>query len=151
MPPERWQKMSTAKKQKSIRISTLNKVAGMMHIPQNTLREHYLGTVSQLIEHDPAGFARDLSFDADQLNFFLSDRARSAGIIKALVQEEKEKDKVLQKEREKKAKEEKKKKTEPAPEPPKKELPAPEVPVTQKEPAEKKSPAKTQSTLFDGF
>lgn len=151
MPPERWQKMSTAKKQKSIRISTLNKVAGMMHIPQNTLREHYLGTVSQLIEHDPAGFARDLSFDADQLNFFLSDRTRSAGIIKALVQEEKEKDKVLHKEREKKAKEEKNKKTEPAPEPPKKELPAPEVPVTQKEPAEKKSPAKTQSTLFDGF
>ena len=43
MPPERWQKMSTAKKQKSIRISTLNKVAGMMHIPQNTLREQYLG------------------------------------------------------------------------------------------------------------
>lgn len=151
MPPERWQKMSTAKKQKSIRISTLNKVAGMMHIPQNTLREHYLGTVSQLIEHDPAGFARDLSFDADQLNFFLSDRTRSADIIRALVQEEKEKDKELQKEREKKAKEEKKKKTEPVPEPPKKELPAPEVPVTQKEPAEKKSPAKTQSTLFDGF
>ena len=91
MPPERWQKMSTAKKQKSIRISTLNKVAGMMHIPQNTLREQYLGTVSLLIEHDPAGFARDLSFDADQLNFFLSDRARSAAIIKTLVQEEKEK------------------------------------------------------------
>ena len=151
MPPERWQKMSTAKKQKSIRISTLNKVAGMMHIPQNTLREHYLGTVSRLIEHDPAGFARDLSFDADQLNFFLSDRARSAAIIKALVQEEKEKEKELQKELEKKAKEEKKKKTEPAPEPPKKELPVPEAPVTPTEPAEKKSPAKTQSTLFDGF
>jgi replication factor C large subunit len=151
MPPERWQKMSIAKKQKSIRISTLNKVAGMMHIPQNTLREHYLGTVSQLIEYDPAGFARDLSFDADQLNFFLSDRSRSAGIIKALVLEEKEKDKVLQKEREKKVKEEKKKITEPAPEPPKKEPHAPEIPVTQKEPGEKKSPSKTQSTLFDGF
>jgi replication factor C large subunit len=151
MPPERWQKMSTAKKQKSIRISTLNKVAGMMHIPQNTLREHYLGTVSQLIGHDPAGFARDLSFDADQLNFFLSDRARSAVIIKALVQEEKEKEKELQKELEKKAKEEKKKKTVPAPEPPKKELSVSESPVIPTEPLEKKSPAKTQSTLFDGF
>ncbi|MGB9177264.1 MAG: replication factor C large subunit [Methanoregula sp.] len=151
MPPERWQKMSTAKKQKSIRISTLNKVAGMMHIPQNTLREHYLGTVSQLIEHDPAGFARDLSFDADQLNFFLSDRSRSAGIIRVLAQEEKEKDKELQKEREKKAKEEEMKKNEPAPEPPKKELPVSEVPDTRKEPVEKKPPAKTQSTLFDGF
>ncbi len=93
-----------------------------MQIPQNTLREQYLGTVSLLIEYDPAGFARDLSFDADQLNFFLSDRARSAAIIKALVQEEKEKEKELEKERGKKVKEEKKK-TGPAPEPRKKNCP----------------------------
>jgi replication factor C large subunit len=151
MPPERWQKMSTAKKQKSIRNSTLNKVAALMHMPQNTLREQYLGTVSLLIEHDPAGFARELSFDADQLNFFLSDRARSAGIIRAVAQEEKEKEKEVQKELEKKAKEEKKKKkTAPAPEPSKKE-PAPEPQACPAEPVEKKSPAKAQSTLFDGF
>ena len=151
MPPERWQKMSTAKKQKSIRISTLNKVAGMMNIPQNTLREQYLSTVSQLIGQDPAGFARELSFDADQLNFFLSDKARSAAIIKTIVQEEKEKEKELQKELQKKAKEEKKKKPEPVPELQKKEPAVPEVPVTPAEPGEKKPPAKTQSTLFDGF
>jgi replication factor C large subunit len=155
MPPERWQKISTAKKQKSIRISTLNKVAGMMHVPQNTLREQYLGTVSLLIEHDPVGFSRDLSFDADQLNFFLSDRTRSAAIIKTLVQEEKEKEREkareLQKEPGKKAKDEKKKIPEPAPDPPKKELSPPEPTATLAEPAEKKPPAKTQSTLFDGF
>jgi replication factor C large subunit len=155
MPPERWQKISTAKKQKSIRISTLNKVAGMMHVPQNTLREEYLGTVSLLIEHDPVGFSRDLSFDADQLNFFLSDRTRSAAIIKTLVQEEKEKEREkareLQKEPGKKAKDEKKKIPEPAPDPPKKELSPPEPTATLAEPAEKKPPAKTQSTLFDGF
>jgi replication factor C large subunit len=151
MPPERWQKMSTAKKQKSIRISTLNKVAGMMHIPQNTLREQYLTTVSQLIGQDPAGFSRELSFDADQLNFFLSDKARSAAIIKTIVQEEKEKEKELQKDLQKKAKEDKKKKTEPLPELLKKEPAVPEVPVTPAEPEEKKPPAKTQSTLFDGF
>ena len=150
MPPERWQKMSTAKKQKSIRISTLNKVAALMHIPQNTLREEYLTTVSLLIENDPAGFARALSFDADQLNFFLSDRARATGIIRALAQEEKENEKELEKERGKRAKEEKKK-IGPAPEPPEKELPVPDVPVPPAEPAEKKAPAKNQSTLFDGF
>jgi replication factor C large subunit len=150
LPPERWQKMATAKRQKSIRISTLNKVAGMMHIPQNTLRELYLGTVSLLIEHDPAGFARELSFDADQLNFFLSDRARAAAIIKELVREEKEKEKELQKENGKRAREEKKK-TGPAPEPPKEELAPHEFPVTPPESAEKKPPAKSQSTLFDGF
>ena len=154
MPPERWQKMSTAKKQKSIRISTLNKVAGMMHIPQNTLREHYLGTVSILIGQDPGGFARDLAFDADQLNFFLSDKARSAAIVKTLALEAKEKEKELQKELEKQAKEEKKKKKSvPAEVPENRELPAAEAPPAPApaEPVEKKAPAKTQSTLFDGF
>ena len=180
MPPERWQKMATAKKQKSIRVSTLNKVAALMHIPQNTLRENYLGTFSVLVELDPAGYSRDLSFDADQLNFFLNDRARSAEIIKGLVQEEKEREKELQKEL-KKPKKEKARKAEPAlelpreavcEEPAKIPAPVPEAagpekgPVKEllkesvKEPAEElpkepepheKKPAKTQATLFDGF
>ena len=173
MPPERWQKMATAKKQKSIRISTLNKVAALMHIPQNTLRENYLGTFSVLVELDPAGYSRDLSFDADQLNFFLNDRSRSAEIIKAIAQEEKEKDKELLKELQKKPRKEKARKAEPAQELPRGEVrkeplpdPVPVVkpaeisgqepareekkPAKEPEPAEKK-PAKTQSTLFDGF
>jgi len=175
MPPARWQKMAVAKKQKAIRISTLGKVAGMMQIPQDTLREQYLGTVSRLVEIDPEGFARDLSFDADQLNFFLADKARSAAIVKAIVQEEREKEKELEKELQKQAKEEKKKKkAEPAAgivqkepavkkepaatkepavkkEPPAaKEPQAPQAPAAPEEPQEKK-PAKTQSTLFDGF
>jgi replication factor C large subunit len=144
--------MSTAKKQKAIRISTLNKVAGMMHMPQTTLREQYLDTLSLLVEHDPAGFARDLSFDADQLNFFLSDRARSAAITKALAQETKEKEKEQQKELDRKAKEEKKKKKpELVPEPPRKEPDAPQTEIKPPEPGEKKPPPRTQSTLFDGF
>lgn len=154
MPPERWQKMSVARKQKSIRISTLNKVAGMMHIPQNTLREQYLGTVSQLIANDPAGFARELSFDADQLNFFLADKARSAGIIRGLLQEEKEKEKELQKEQQNELLKKKKEKTrKPGPVPEKEDLPACEPPAREPpaEPGEKKPPLKTQSTLFDGF
>lgn len=154
MPPERWQKMSVARKQKSIRISTLNKVAGMMHIPQNTLREQYLGTVSQLIANDPAGFARELSFDADQLNFFLADKTRSAGIIRGLLQEEKEKEKELQKEQQNELLKKKKEKTrKPGPVPEKEDLPACELPAREPlaEPGEKKPPLKTQSTLFDGF
>nr|WP_319376320.1 replication factor C large subunit [uncultured Methanoregula sp.] len=141
MPPERWQRMSTAKKQKTIRIATLNKVSGMMHIPQNTLRESYLGTISMLVEQDPAGYARDLAFDADQLNFFLNDRAKSQEIIKGLLQQEKEKEKD---QKEKKPKKEKAPKQEILPE-------AKTPPEVSIEPPEKKAPAKTQSTLFDGF
>lgn len=164
MPPERWQKMATARKQKSIRLATLGKVSSVMHMPQNTLREHYLDTFTQLVEQDPAGYARSLSFDADQLNFFLNDRARSAEIVRAIVQEEKEREKEAKKEAAppKKAKKEKEPKTEkpqkkgelPLPDAEsKKEEPAPvkEEPAQGEEPETKKTPAKTQSTLFDGF
>jgi len=137
MPPERWQKMSTAKKQKAIRIITLNKIAGTMHIPQNTLRENYLDIISLLVEHDPATWVRELMFDADQLNFFLHDKARSQEIIKSLLSEEK-----AGKEQEKKPKKENVQK------PAQREL---EEPVTSPEPVERKLPPRSQSTLFDGF
>jgi replication factor C large subunit len=138
MPPERWQKMSTAKKQKAIRNITLNKVAGTMHIPQNTLREKYLDILSLLVEHDPAGYSRDLMFDADQLNFFLHDKARSAEIIKSLLSEEK----AGEKEQQKKSKKEKLQKPE------QREL---EESTPPSEHTEKPPLSRSQSTLFDGF
>ncbi len=137
MPPERWQKMSTAKKQKAIRIITLNKIAGTMHMPQNTLRENYLDIISLLVENDPATWVHELMFDADQLNFFLHDKARSQEIIKSLLSDEK-----AGKEQEKKSKKEKVQK------PAQREL---EKPCPSPEPEEKKFPPRSQSTLFDGF
>jgi replication factor C large subunit len=137
MPPERWQKMSTAKKQKAIRISTLNKVAGTMHIPQSTLRENYLDIISLLVEHDPLTYVRELMFDADQLNFFLHDKARSQGIIKSLLLEEKG-----GQSQEKKPKKEKVQK------PDQREL---EEPGASTGAVEKKLPPRSQSTLFNGF
>lgn len=166
MPPERWQRMSTAKRQKTIRVSTLNKVSGLMHIPQNTLRESYLGPVSMLVAQDPAGYAREMAFDTDQLNFFLNDRARSQEVIKTLALEEKAKEKELKAGKaEKKPKKEKVPNQESLPAapqaPPEPVKPAePPAPAKSPEPAgpavpaevpEKKPPAKTQSTLFDGF
>ena len=96
MPPERWQKMSAAKKQKAIRLVTLARFAGPMHVPQNTLREYYLDIISLLVEHDPARYASELALDADQLNFFLHDKARAQQIIKFLLQEEKAREKEHQ-------------------------------------------------------
>ena len=59
MSPERWQKMASARKQKAIRIALLNKIAGAMNIPQSTLREKYLGTLSMIIENNPLDYARE--------------------------------------------------------------------------------------------
>ncbi|MFA4849878.1 MAG: replication factor C large subunit [Methanoregula sp.] len=152
MPPERWQKMSTAKKQKAIRIALLNKIAGGMHVPQSTLREEYLSTLSLLIENDPAGYTREMMLDADQLNFFLNDRARASEIVKAIEKEEKEKIKELEKVKEprKKSKKEQLPKPELLPDAQPAKEPEP-TPVISHEPEEKKSPPRTQSTLFDGF
>jgi replication factor C large subunit len=127
-----------------------------MHIPQSTLREEYLSTFSLLVEHDPAGYTRELMLDADQLNFFLHDRARASEMVKAIEKEEKEKEKEKEKEGQKVKEPQKKSKKGPLPEP----GPSPEVKpakepepatVTPPEPAEKRSASRTQSTLFDGF
>jgi replication factor C large subunit len=152
MPPERWQKMSTAKKQKAIRIALLNKIAGSMHIPQSTLREEYLSTFSLLVEHDPVRYTREMMLDADQLNFFLHDRARASEMVKAIEKEEKEKEKEGQqaKEPQKKSKKEQLPKPEPLPEIKPAKEPEPAT-VTLPEPAEKRSTPRSQSTLFDGF
>jgi replication factor C large subunit len=143
MPPERWQKMSAAKKQKAIRLITLAKFAGPMHIPQNTLREYYLDIISLLVENNPAIYAAELMLDVDQLNFFLHDKARSQEILKFLAQEEK----AREKEQQNKPVKEKAMK----PDQPVLEEPAPEEPAPPPEPAEKKQPSRSQSTLFDGF
>jgi replication factor C large subunit len=108
-----------------------------MHIPQNTLRENYLDIISLLVEHDPATWVRELMFDADQLNFFLHDKARSQEILRSLLSEEK-----AGTEQEKKPKKEK------VPKPDQRELDEPGAPP---EPVEKKLPPRSQSTLFDGF
>ncbi len=103
MPPERWQKMAAARKQKAVRIALLNKVAGTMHIPQSTLREKYLSTVSMMVENEPEAYARELGLDSDQLNYFLNDKAKTQEIMKILAAEEKEREKA-EKELEKLAK-----------------------------------------------
>ena len=157
MPPERWQKMSSAKKQKAIRMITLAKFGSIMHIPQTTLRENYLDIISLLVEHDPAAYASELMLDADQLNYFLHDKARSTEIIKFLLQEEKvrvkeQQNKPLkekpQKTGQREQKEPRKEKSEkPVSEEQKETVPEPPAEKT----AEKKQPPRSQSTLFDGF
>ena len=99
MPPERWQKMSAARKQKSIRIALLNKVASRMNIPQNTLREKYLSTLTMIVENNPTIWARELELDADQLNYFLNDKAKTGEIVRALQKEAKDREKEEAKEK----------------------------------------------------
>lgn len=138
MPPARWQKMSGAKKQKAIRSALLNKVAEMMHIPQNSLRQEYLGIFSLLVENDPLTFTRELLMDAESLNFFLNDKAKSQEIVKKAALEIRDEEK--QKERDAAAKK-------PARNEPRDE----EDPRPDQQGPEKKQPTQDQVTLFGGF
>jgi len=92
LPPERWQRMATAKKQKAIRASVLSRLAAAMELPQTTLREKYLDLITVLVELDPESFANWLMLDADGLNFFLNDRARSQEVMRAIAKTEKGKE-----------------------------------------------------------
>jgi replication factor C large subunit len=138
MPPARWQKMSGAKKQKAIRSALLNKVAEMMHIPQNSLREQYLGIFSLLVENDPLTFTRELVMDAESLNFFLNDKAKSQEIVKKAALEIREQEK--QKERDAATKK-----------PSRNESRDEEDPRPDQQGPEKKQPTEDQVTLFGGF
>jgi len=144
LPPARWQKMSAAKKQKAIRTTVLSRLAGTMHLPQSTLRERYLSTFSLLVEHDPATYVREMMLDADQLNFFLNDRARSQEIVRAVGKEEREKEQQKKGRKIPAVPPIQEHGTPPAPAEPREETPPDTVP-------EKKSGSGDQSTLFDGF
>ncbi|MGD0533912.1 MAG: replication factor C large subunit [Methanoregula sp.] len=158
LPPERWQKMSTAKKQKAIRYTVLSRLAAAMQIPQITLREKYLGTIALLVEHDPETFTRELMLDAEGLNFFLNDRARALEIVKAVTKTEHEKE-LEQKKKGRKTKAgtageehdpaaspETKSPATPPGMPPEVQTIAPAPDASDKKPV-----ANNQSTLFDGF
>ncbi|MDD1675591.1 MAG: replication factor C large subunit, partial [Methanomicrobiales archaeon] len=86
-PPARWQRMGSARRQRSIRIALLRKLSTMHHIPERVLREEYMTLFSLLVEHAPERYTEDLHLDADELNFFLHDRERSESVVKR-VQEE---------------------------------------------------------------
>jgi replication factor C large subunit len=158
-PPERWRKMGSYRKQRTVRSSLLGKVAEGLHMSQQVLRDSYLTPVSLLAERDPAAFVRDFSLDADELNLIIHDKARAQKVIREELEREKSREKEREAgEREKKSragrKEEKKEAERKGG---KKEPPGAEE--TKEEPPPSpgmgdeggKKVTKSQATLFEGF
>jgi len=119
--PRRWQRMASSRRQKGIRTTLLGKCGGLMHMPQQTVRDGYLSLLSILAEKDPIIFARELDLDADQLTLLIHDRVKATAISKQIAGEKREED------RKEKIKAQKK----PVPEPKKKQSP-PEEPAEEK-------------------
>ncbi len=164
MPPERWRKMGTGRKQKTLRSGIMGKLGENYHIPGSALREDFFTPLAKLIGADPKEYARTLYLDKDELEFFIRDKAKAAAIIKDLAKERREEELGYTRKKLKKGQAV-------TPEPPKEMQrlrpetgEAPEEPsaVPRKaarspEPAPqpasepKPIPERSQKTLFDGF
>jgi len=86
--PERWRKMGSYRKQKMVRTGMLAKIGRSLHLSQYTLRDTYLTPVSLLADRDPLTFAREYSLDTDELNLLIHDKLRAQKVVKALLEEE---------------------------------------------------------------
>jgi replication factor C large subunit len=151
IPPERWKKMGSYRKQKSVRAGMLEKVSSGLHVSQHVLRDSYLTSLSMLADRDPVDFARDFSLDADELNLLIHDKPRASKVVKALLEEER----IQEKERETAQRPMKKPALPHREDGPERQEQEPQVsrelpePPSAKEEDLRERPS--QKTLFDGF
>ena len=151
MPPSRWKRMATAKKQKTVRRTLSAALAEGYSIPDSQIQSEYIDLLSRVAEANPEEFCERHNLDADQMTVLLHDKARAAAAFKAVQKAAKEREMKVKKaaaakkaEARKKADLEealKKAEAEAAPAPI-----VPEVPAEEEKPVEKK-PAATQATL----
>jgi len=151
MPPARWKRMATAKKQKSVRRSLAVSLSEGYKIPNGQIQSEYLDLLSYIATADPETFCDTHSLDADQLNVLIQDKERAAAAFKAVQKIAKEREIKAKKLSAAKKKElEKAIKTEVQEKPPEQPIPPkieePEQKTEEEEPTEKKV-AKTQATL----
>jgi replication factor C large subunit len=92
MPPGRWRRISSHRRQKAVRESLLRKTGERAHIPQEVLREDHLTLLAVLVEADPVAHARDLSLDEEELTMLIHDRAKAREVVEAIERQEKGKE-----------------------------------------------------------
>jgi replication factor C large subunit len=93
-PPSRWQRIGSARRQRSLRGNLIHRLSTRYHLPERILREEYLTLFSLLVERDPEHYVQELDLDGDTLNLFLHDRERSVKIVKQVKEEEAEQEKA---------------------------------------------------------
>ena len=90
MPPARWRRISSHRRQKAVRESLERKIGKKAHIPPEALRGDHLTLLSLLVEADPVTHARDLSLDAEELTMLIHDRAKAQEVVEMAERKEKE-------------------------------------------------------------
>lgn len=158
MPPARWSRMSSARRQKSVRQTVISGIASKNHMSDHQVRDEYLEVCGILAETDPEDYVRAYGFGPDEMEFLLADKSRAQAAVRKVKAERD----ALEKQRlkEEKEREKQERKTEAAKirhgtgKPGQKEAPfLDEGPSDQRDtPAplkEKKEERKGQSSLFE--
>ncbi|HWQ65281.1 MAG TPA: replication factor C large subunit [Methanospirillum sp.] len=89
MPPERWKRMTTAKRQKIARQQLFSRLGRMMHMASGTIRSGYLVPISLLAQQNPRRYAESFDLDADQLDLLVQDSHIAKTVIKEIEDERK--------------------------------------------------------------
>lgn len=97
MPPSRWKRMATAKKQKVVRRTLAAALAEGYSIPDNQVQAEYIDLLSRVAEADPEAFCERHNLDADQLTILLHDKVRAAAAFKAVQKAAKEREMKVKK------------------------------------------------------
>jgi len=84
MPPARWRRISSHRRQSAVRESLLRKIGQRAHIPQEVLREDHLTLISLLVEADPVAHAGDLSLNAEELTLLIHDKGKAQEVVEAV-------------------------------------------------------------------
>ncbi|MDR0439341.1 MAG: replication factor C large subunit [Methanocalculaceae archaeon] len=82
MPPTRWRRMGTAKKQKNARRTLVARLGEDYNIPDNQIQKIYLDLFSRFAADVPHIFCERHDLDVDQLTILLHDKIKAVAIFK---------------------------------------------------------------------
>lgn len=97
MPPSRWKRMGTAKKQKSVRRTLAAKLGESYSIPDSQIQKIYLDLLSRFATDAPLAFCERHDLDADQLTILLHDKTEATSVFKEAQKIAKEKETKMKK------------------------------------------------------
>ncbi|HJJ28512.1 MAG TPA: replication factor C large subunit [Methanocorpusculum sp.] len=97
MPPSRWRRMGTAKKQKIVRRSLSAILSEDFAIPDAQVQSTYMDLLSVFAGADAYAFCEEHNLDADQLTVLIHDKTRAGEVFKAVQKAAKEREMKVKK------------------------------------------------------
>ncbi len=108
MPPSRWSRMASGRKQKAVRQAVISGISRRNHMSDQLVRDEFIQPLGIIADADPAGFVRTYGFGADELEFLTADKSKAQAAVRAVKAERDAEEKRRAKEEKEREKLEKK-------------------------------------------